>query len=106
MALEVPTLVNIHVQDGMRSTRRFVHLLRSHFSILHACVYDVDCLVNCLNGHFNKVLNEDLSVVLLSYLEVLAFMRIQKVLNLVLVNLVETQVYLPFENGAFLLLST
>lgn len=90
-------LVDIDVQNGVTSARGLVHLLAGHGSVSHAGVDDVDGLFYSLDWDLHKLLDEDLSVVLLTDLEVLAFIRIEQILNLVLIDLVKTQVHMPLE---------
>jgi len=88
----------------MRPARCFIHLLRCHLPELHACVYNVHSLLHSFDRDFNQVFHEDLTVILLTNLEILPFVRVKQVLDLVLINLVEAEVHFPFENDALLLL--
>ena len=95
-------LINIHMQNGMRPTRSFIHLLGSHLSELHSCIDDINCLRDCLNGHFHKPLHKYLSVILLSYLKILALIRVEQILYLVKVDLIETEMHMPLKDVSIL----
>jgi hypothetical protein len=86
------------------SARSFVHLLGCHLTILHSSIYNVDGLFHSVYGHFDKVLHEYFSIVFFSDLQVLPFMRIQEVLNLVLIDLVKTQMNFPLKQRSSLFL--
>lgn len=86
------------------SARSFVHLLGCHLTILHSSIYNVDSLFHSFYGHFNKVLHEYFSIVFFSDLQVLSFMRIQEILNLVLIDLVKAQMNFPLKQRSCVLL--
>ena len=94
-SLILTSLVNIDMQNGVTSARSFVHLLAGHCSVSHSSIDDVYGLLNCLDGDLHELFNKDFSVVFLTDLEVLALIGIQQVLDLVLINLIETQMDMP-----------
>ena len=98
-------LVNINMEDCMRPAWGFVHFLSCHLSKLHASINDIDSLCHSLDWNFNKPLHENFSIIFFSDLKILALLRIQQVLNLIQVNLIETQMHMPLEYSPSLLLS-
>ena len=102
--LVLSTLINIDMKHGMTSARSFIHFLWCHFTILHSSIYNIDCLIYRIYGHFDKVFYEYFSIVFFSDLQVLSFMRIQEVLNLVLIDLVKTYMNFPLKKRTSLFL--
>ena len=88
----------------MTSARSFVHLLAGHRSIFHSGIYNIDSLLNCLNGHLHKFLDKDLPVILLTNLQIFTFVWVKQVLDLVLIYLIKTQVNMPLEQQSLFLL--
>lgn len=80
-------LVDIDVQDGVTSARREIHILARHLPMLQSRIDYRHCLVQVFHWHFNQVLHEDFPK-LLSHLEV-PVLRVEQILNLLLVYLVE-----------------
>jgi hypothetical protein len=58
--------------------------------------------VDSFDGDFNQSFNEDLSVVFLPDLQIFALLWVKKILNLVKINLVKTDVDVPFQHIALL----
>lgn len=102
--LILSTLININMKHCVTSARSFVHLLGCHLTILHSSIYNVDRLFHSFYRHFNKVLHKYFSIVFFSDLQVLSFMRIQEILNLVLIDLVKTQMNFPLKQRSSVLL--
>ena len=97
-------LVDVDVKNSVGARRSFVHLLGCHLTILHSSIYNVDRLFHGVDGHFNKVLHKYFSVVFFSDLQILSFVRIQEILNLVLIDLVKTQMNFPLKQRSSLFL--
>lgn len=63
---KVSVLVDVNVENCVRSARCLVHFLAGNLSELHASIDDIDGLLYVLDGNFNQVLDKDFSVILFS----------------------------------------
>lgn len=88
------------MQHGVTPAGCFVHLLRCHLPILHARINDIHSLLHSLDWHLHQVLDENFTVILFPYRQVLALLWIQQVLDLILINLIKTQMHFPFKQSA------
>lgn len=75
-----------------------VHALASHLPVLQAGVNDGHGLLQGAHGHFHQVLHEDLPLLLAD--GQVAVERVEKVLDLLLVDLEEGEVQLPVQQQA------
>ena len=73
----VSSLINVDMEDGVRPTGSLVHFLACYLPELHTGVDYIYSLRNRLYRHFNQPLYENLSISLLSYGQIIAFLRIE-----------------------------
>jgi hypothetical protein len=57
-------LENVNVQDSVRATGRFIHVLTCYLSVGQAGIHQIQSLVQILNRNLNQVINEDFAVIL------------------------------------------
>lgn len=101
----MPRLVNIDMENSMRPTWGFIHFLRCDLPELHSCVDYINSLWHWLYRHFHQPFHEYLTISLLSNREIVTLVRIEQILDLVLINLVETNMDVPGNDDvSFLLL--
>lgn len=63
-------LVDIDVQNGVRSAGSFIHLLGSYLTVLHACIDDVDSLLNIVYWYLDQIFNVDFTIIFFSDIQV------------------------------------
>ena len=60
-------LKNVHIKQSMWATRCFIHISARHESMVQSSVYKIQSLIKVLNRYFNKILNENFTVIFSNY---------------------------------------